>query len=159
MGAKMTAEDLESILAGLRPAICQQKIPSAVVQLRQNRYTTLYYKYYENGVTMTKKNLSLKCYKSLVLTILQQKKFRSFKRGTVCSCRLKGHKVIVHQTLRITQSPGLKPRLDSGWLAELFSNLQLWQLVTLQSFDWQRPTLPFLKGLNLFCWHNVQPRD
>ena len=36
--------------------------------------------------------------------------------------------------------------LDSGSVTEVFSNLQLWRLVTLQPFDIQRPTVPILEG-------------
>ena len=38
---------------------------------------------------------------------------------------------------------------DSGRSAEYFSNLQLWQVVTLQPFGLKRPTVPLLKDLTL----------
>ena len=37
----------------------------------------------------------------------------------------------------------------SGRVAKFFSNLQLWQLVTLQQVDLQIPTVPLWKDLNL----------
>ena len=43
--------------------------------------------------------------------------------------------------------------LDSGWVAEFFSNIQIWQLITLQPVELQRPTVPLWKDLNLF---NIQ---
>jgi len=38
-----------------------------------------------------------------------------------------------------------------GCTAGFFSDLQLWKLVVLQSFDQQRPTIPLWKDLKLLC--------
>ena len=51
--------------------------------------------HFENGVTLTRKKLSLKCCQSPGQIIHHQKEFRSFKRGTVSLCRSKGFKVTV----------------------------------------------------------------
>ena len=40
-------------------------------------------------------------------------------------------------------------QFDSSQAAEFFSNLQLWQLITLQSFNLQSPVVPLWKDLNL----------
>ena len=82
------------------------------------------------------------------------KRSRSFHRGIVDLCRSKGCKVVVCQTLKMillsgSQTPASLEWSDSGRMAEFFSNLQLWQLITLQPFEPQRPTVPLWKYLNL----------
>ena len=69
-------------------------------------------------------------------------------------CKSKGCKVTVRQTLKLFHCPGLEPGPPArgSTMAEwqnFFSNLQLWQLVTLQSFVLQRPTVSLWKGLSL----------
>ena len=59
--------------------------------------------------------------------------------------RSKDCKVMVHQTLKMMPSSRSQTRatcvwFDSSLKAEFFSNLKLGQLITLQSFDLQRPT-------------------
>ena len=81
--------------------------------------------------------------------------FKSFQRGTVDLCRSKGCKVKVHQTLRMIllskyQTLAAFVRCLVGRLAEFFSSLQLWQLVTLESFDLQRCTVPLWTRSNIF---------
>ena len=78
--------------------------------------------------------------------------------------RSKDYKVTVCQNLRMIQSSWTQTRaaciwLDSGRAAGFFLDLQLWQLVFLQSFDLQRPTIPLWKDLNLLCWLRFCPRD
>ena len=80
------------------------------------------------------------------------RRFRSFHRGIVSLCRSKGSKVTVSQTLKMIPSPWTRLRaelvwFDSGRAAEFFPNLQLWQLVTLQPFDLERPKVPLWKDL------------
>ena len=70
-------------------------------------------------------------------------------------CRSKGCKVVVHQTYEMILSSGSQTRaalewFDSGQVAEFFSNLHLWQLITLQLFSLHKSTVPLLKDLNLF---------
>ena len=78
--------------------------------------------------------------------------FKSFQRGTVDLCRSKGCKVKVHQTLRMIllskyQTLAAHVRCLVGRVAGFYSSLQLWQLVTLESFDLQRCTVPLRKDL------------
>ena len=92
---------------------------------------------------------------------------RTFQRGTmhVSLCRSKGGRVTLHQTLMIIESSGTRtqvPRVwfNSGQAAELFSNLQIWQFVTLQPFDLLRPTVPLWKDLDLVAnIHSFCSRD
>ena len=65
--------------------------------------------------------------------------------------------MIIHSSGTRTQVAG--EWFYSGRLAEFFSNLQLWQLVTLQSFNQQTSAVSLSKDLNLFCWHITWPRD
>ena len=60
--------------------------------------------------------------------------------------------------------PGVKPgsSLSGSTLAAqqiFFSNLQLWQFITLQPFDIHRPTLPLWKDLNLLNIHSINSKD
>ena len=79
---------------------------------------------------------------------------RSFQRGALDLCRSMSCKFTVCQTLLDSpiiqdSNPGCTHLVQirlSGWI---FSNLQLWKLVTLQHFDLQRPTVPLWKGLEL----------
>ena len=71
------------------------------------------HKYYGNGAILTAQNLSLKYCQSLGQTICQQKRFTSFKRGTVSLCRSKSCEVKVHQTLRIIQLSKTQTRAAS----------------------------------------------
>ena len=82
------------------------------------------------------------------------RRFRSFQRGTVGLCRSTGCKVASCQSWRMILSSRNRTRAARVWfevgrLAEFFSNLQLWQLVTLMQIDLQRPTAPLWKDLNL----------
>ena len=95
---------------------------------------------------------------SLLVRQYVNSSFRSLKRGTVSLCRLKGCKVMAHQTLRIIQSYGIQTLAASKWFdsgrpAEFFSNLQLWQLLTLLPFDPQRFRVPLWKDINLLYCH------
>ena len=72
---------------------------------------------------------------------------RSFQIGTVVLCRSTGCKVKCCQSWRIIllSRNGTKAThswFEVGWVADFFSNLQLWQIVTLQQVDLQRPTKP-----------------
>ena len=79
--------------------------------------------------------------------------FWSFQRSNVSLWRLKGCNVTLHQTLRMVPSPEIKPGLSTrsegraDWL-DFFSNLQIWQLVTLQPFNQQRPKVPLWKDFD-----------
>ena len=90
--------------------ICFVSQPSTlgclVVQFPNMNVIPLVNKPYVNGVTLTGQNLSLKYCQSLDQTICQQKRFRSFKRGTVRLCRSKGCKVVACQTLKIITLSG-----------------------------------------------------
>ena len=82
-------------------------------------------------------------------------RFRSFKRGTVSLCRSKGCKTTSCQSWRSEKNPAARPTSHYARAAQVrFPDdkiiLQLWQLVTLQPVDLQRPTVPFWKDLNLF---------
>ena len=83
-------------------------------------------------------------------------RFRSFKRGTVSLCRSMGCKVVVCQTLKMIWLSRKRTRAALVWfefgrVAGFFSDLQLWQLVALQPFDLQRPTVPVQKDINLIA--------
>ena len=85
-------------------------------------------------------------------TIYLLRRFRSLHRAIVNLCWSKGCKVTVCQTSRLillSMSRTWVARLwfDYGWAAEFFSNLKLWQFVTLQPFDLQTPTVPLWKDL------------
>ena len=64
-----------------------------LIQPLQKRYRPLQHKHCGNRVTLTKQKLTSKCCKSLGQTILYQKGFRPFQRGTMDLFKLKGHKV------------------------------------------------------------------
>ena len=100
-----------------------------------------------------KKLYQKSCYASKLI-ICMLRRFRPFQRGTVGLCRSTGCKVTGCQSWRMILSSGNRTRaariwFEYGWVAEFFSNLQLWKLVTLQHFDLQRPTVPLWKGLEL----------
>ena len=83
---------------------------------------------------------------------------RSFQRGTVGPCRSTGCKVTNCQSWRCEKNSADWPELNYSrvaWGQLLYNGIifQLWQLVTLQPVDLQRPTVPFWKDLNLF---NIQ---
>ena len=89
---------------------------------------------------------------------------RSFHICIVSLCSSNGCRVVVYWTLKLIMSSRSWPRaacarFDSRWAAEFFSNIKLWQLITLQTFNPQRPTIPLWKDLNLFCWHKLCPKD
>ena len=78
--------------------------------------------------------------------------------------RSKGCKLVFCLTLKMiclsrTQTRAARVWLDSGRAAGFFLDLQLWQLVFLQSFDLQRPAIPLWKDLNLLYWLRFCPRD
>ena len=73
--------------------------------------------------------------------------FKSFE-----NCRLKGCKVVVHQTLRMIQLSRIQTwatliRLMADQGAEFFSDLQIWQLTMLQVIELQRFAVPIWKHI------------
>ena len=70
---------------------------------------------YVNGVILRGQNLSLKCFESLDQTICQQRRLRSFKRGTVSLYRSKGCKVVACQTLKMIWSSRTRTRAARVW--------------------------------------------
>ena len=79
---------------------------------------------------------------------------RSFQRGTLGLCRSKDCKVTTCQSWRMILSSGNRTRaahvlFEVGRMAEFFSNLHLWQLVTLHPFGLQSPKSHFWKDLDL----------
>ena len=59
----------------------------------------------------------------------------------------------------VCQTLAVHTCFDFRQVAEFFLNLQLWQLVILMPVDLQRPTVPFLKDLNLLNKHNFNKKD
>ena len=92
-------------------------------------------------------------------------RFRSFKRGTLSLCRSKGCKIKSCQSWRSEkilprgrsrtkhERPGFKFRMMGS--SSKFDQLT----TTLQPYHLQRPKVPLLKDLNIFCWHSVFSRD
>ena len=81
------------------------------------------------------------------------RRFRSFQRGTVGLTRWTGCKVTSCQSWRMILSSKNWTRaalvyFELGRGKNILSNLQLWQLATLQPVDLQRPTVPLWKDLN-----------
>ena len=64
-------------------------------------------------------NLSLKCLQSLEQRMSQQKRFRSFKRGTVSLCRSKGCKTTSCQSWRSEKNPAARPTLHYAHAAQV----------------------------------------
>ena len=96
--------------------------------------------------------------------LYEQKRFRSFKRGTVSLNRSKGCKITSCQSWRSEKNPATRPDSNQTRVARVRVLddqiiFKVWQATTLQPFDLQRLTVPLLKDLNLFCWHIVWPRD
>ena len=76
------------------------------------------------------------------------RRFRSFQRGTVDLGRSTGCKVTICESWRMILSSRNRTRAALVWFevgraAGFFSDLQLWQHVTLQPADLQRPTIHF----------------
>ena len=80
-----------------------QRFSRNVIQSRAKVYKLLLNKPYGNGLTLGDKNF-LKNNASLLNQRYVLKSFRSFQRGTVSLCWLKGYKVAVPQTLRTIYS-------------------------------------------------------
>ena len=78
-------------------------------------------------------------------------------------CRSTGCKVTSCQSWRMILLSGNQTRAARMWfkmgkVAEFFSNLQLWKLVTLQPVDLKRPAVPLWKDLNLPNIQNFNQR-
>ena len=89
-------------------------------------------------------------------------RFRSFHRGIVSLIRSKGCKFVVCQTLKMiwlsrTRTWAAFIWLESGRATGFFSDLQLWQLIVLQSFDLQGPAIPLWKDLILEIFGELSP--
>ena len=91
------------------------------------------------------------------------RRLRSFKKGTVSLCRSTGCKVTSFQSWRMILSSRNRTRAARVWfevgrMAEFFSNLQLWQLATLQSFDLKTNSTSMERFWPKFH-HSVSSRD
>ena len=81
-------------------------------------------------------------------------RFRPFQSGTVGLSESKDCKVTSCQRWRFEKNSAIRPTSDhtrAAWVRFPYNRiiLQLWQLVTLQPVDLQRPTVPLWKYLNL----------
>ena len=111
-------------------------------------------KYYWNEVTLREQNLYQKSCQTSELKLCMLGRLRSFQRGTVGLFRSPGSKVTSCQSWRVDKKfcPQPESNHTSAALVRFLDDriiLQLWQLVTLQSVDLQRPTVPLWKDLNL----------
>ena len=111
-------------------------------------------KTYVNWVTLTEHNLSSKFCQSLEQKLCLQTGQDLFKEVLWISvgqwaANLQSVKLSWMVQSSRTQTRAARIWFEYGWVAEFFSNLQLWKLVTLQHFDLQRPTVPLWKGLEL----------
>ena len=88
------------------------------------------------------------------------RRLRSFQRGTVGLCRSTGIKITSCQCWRFEKNSATRPTSNHTSAARVrFTDdrimLQLWQLVTLQPVDLQRPTVPLWKDLDLLNIHTI----
>ena len=116
-------------------------------------------KTYVNWVTLTEHNLSSKCCQSLEQKLCLQTGQDLFKEALWISvdqwaANLQSVKLSWMVQSSRTQTRAARIWFGYGWVAEFFSNLQLWKLGTLKLIDLQRPTVPLLEDLTLFAQEN-----
>ena len=75
-------------------------------------------------------------------------------------CRANGCKVTSCQNWRFEKNSAILPESNYltaalVWVPGNRIILKVWWTITLKPFDLQRLTVPLLKDLNLFCWHNL----
>ena len=126
-----------------------------LIHPRQKRYSLLSLYDVKLGYFDPTKNL-LKVVPQPWASSSEQIWIRSFKWGTVHSCKSRGCKNIWGRSWTLQRKlptwPYLNPmQLGVGWTGRFFINLQLWPLIFLQPLDLQGHTVPHLKDMIHIC--------
>ena len=109
-----------------------------------------------NGVTLRAKP-TLKILRFLGIDNINARRVRSFPKVTMGFCRSTGCKDTSCQSWRSEKNPATRPDANQTQAARVRVLddqiiFKVWLATTLQTFNLQRLTVPFLKDLNLIYW-------